>query len=626
MSDPNNVKKTNHVSSTNHLHQLNPEQLRQYAEQTVRHTESLMLETLSPEETRQMLHELHVHQIELEMQNEELRRAHAELDAVRERYFDLYDMAPVGYCTISDKGMIKEANLTAANLLGVDRVALVRQPITRFILRDDQDIFYLHRKKLLETSKPQQCELRMLKNDAIIWTRMEAILAMDSEGVPICRVTISDITTRKKAEEALLRSESHFKLLAETSEELIVWKNVDVVISELCRKTMEHLGCDIFSIYLIDPKAGKLHLKASAGLPDERVKEIEWVDIGSGINGCVVLGNKPVIREDISKASDEQTRAARAIGVQAYACFPLLAQDVHIGTLGFATKTRAAFSKEDVTLVKTVAAHMATAMQRTIMVDRVQKAHDGLELLVQERTKDLIKMVDALRESNLQLEDFAHIASHDLQEPLRKIITFADRLIATGKSALSDQERDYLARMNQAAGRMRSLISELVKYSQVTSDHDALKRINLKKPVEEATKDLSMLLEESGGVVEIGTLPDVEGNETQLRQLFQNLISNALKYRSEQKPLIRIYSNSSTDANFQEIHVQDNGIGFDEMFLDKIFKPFQRLHGKTSQYQGTGMGLAICRKIVEHHGGSIMAKSETGKGSTFIVRLPRSAS
>ena len=130
-----------------------------------------------------MLHELRVHQIELEMQNEELRRTQAELDAARARYFDLYDLAPVGYCTLTEKGLILEANLTAATLLGVARGALVKQPITRFILKEDQDIYYLHRKQLFETGEPQACELRMLKKDGTtFWAHLPATAAQDADG------------------------------------------------------------------------------------------------------------------------------------------------------------------------------------------------------------------------------------------------------------------------------------------------------------------------------------------------------------------------------------------------------------------------------------------------------------
>ena len=158
-------------------------------------------EVLSLEETRQALYELQVHQIELEMQNEELCSAQAELDAARARYFDLYDLAPVGYCTISKEGLILEANFTAATLLGSTRNALVKQPVTRFIRKEDQDVYYLHRRQLFETGEPQTFELQMVKKDgAPIWVRMEAAVAQDGDGKPVCRIVMSDITDFKRVE------------------------------------------------------------------------------------------------------------------------------------------------------------------------------------------------------------------------------------------------------------------------------------------------------------------------------------------------------------------------------------------------------------------------------------------
>jgi PAS domain S-box-containing protein len=155
----------------------------------------------SPEATQLMLHELRVHQIELEMQNEELRRAQVELDAARARYFDLYDLAPVGYCTVSEPGLILEANLTAAALLGVARGALVNQPISRFILKEDQDIFYMLRKQVLETGEPQSCELRMVKQGGPqFWVRLSATAVQHEGGAPECRITLGDITERRQAE------------------------------------------------------------------------------------------------------------------------------------------------------------------------------------------------------------------------------------------------------------------------------------------------------------------------------------------------------------------------------------------------------------------------------------------
>jgi light-regulated signal transduction histidine kinase (bacteriophytochrome) len=339
--------------------------------------------------------------------------------------------------------------------------------------------------------------------------------------------------------------------------------------------------------------------------------------------GCSARDKVPIIIENILATNDPRTELVKCYGIQAHACYPLIVQEQVIGTLSFGTRTRTSFSQEDLVLMKRVADQVATAMERNRLINEIQQSRDELEIRVKERTADLEKMNEALRQSNLALEDFAHIASHDLQEPLRKIRTFAERLATIKQDSLSDQTRDYLARMQHAAERMQSLIQDLLKYSRVTSRPGHFRVINLRGPVEDAVKDLSVLIEETEAQIEIDELPDVEVNRMQVSQLFANLINNALKYRSKQKPLIRIYGSPSSEDLFHEIHVKDNGIGFDELYLDRIFKPFQRLHGKDSPYQGTGMGLAICRKIMEYHRGSITAKSEPGKGSTFILRLPK---
>ena len=171
--------------------------LRQRAEAQLKADEAGASAQLSPEETRRVLHELQVHQIELEMQNDELRRTQAELEDSRARYFDLYDLAPVGYVTLTEQGLILEANVTAAKLLGIARGALVKQPLTRFILPEDQEIYYRHRQQLFETGAPQACELRMVRQDgAQFWVRVEATAAA---GTLLCRAVMSDITDRVRS-------------------------------------------------------------------------------------------------------------------------------------------------------------------------------------------------------------------------------------------------------------------------------------------------------------------------------------------------------------------------------------------------------------------------------------------
>jgi two-component system sensor kinase FixL len=235
-----------------------------------------------------------------------------------------------------------------------------------------------------------------------------------------------------------------------------------------------------------------------------------------------------------------------------------------------------------------------------------------------------------LEQSNRELEDFAYVASHDLQEPLRKVQAFGDRLNKKYADALGDEGRDYVRRMRDAADRMQILINDLLTFSRVATKTQPFVPIDLNVVADEVVADLEIKIEETGATIEISRLPTIEADALQMRQLLQNLIGNALKFKRENvAPLVRIYAFEDAD----EIHktqtfvpqvkfaVEDNGIGFDEKYLDRIFTVFQRLHGRT-EYEGSGVGLAVCRKITERHGGSITARSADGAGATFVISLP----
>ncbi|MDY6802362.1 MAG: PAS domain S-box protein [Cyanobacteriota bacterium] len=222
--------------------------------------------------------------------------------------------------------------------------------------------------------------------------------------------------------------------------------------------------------------------------------------------------------------------------------------------------------------------------------------------------------------SNRELENFANVASHDLQEPLRKIQAFGDRLNSKYGDVLTDKGRDYLGRMQNAAARMQVLIEDLLSFSRVTTKAQPYVPVNLKEVATAVVSDLEVRVEESRAKVEIGNLPTLDADALQMRQLFQNLISNALKFhKKDDPPAVKL--EATRQDNMYEIKVIDNGIGFEEKYSDRIFTIFQRLHGR-STYEGTGIGLAVCRKIVERHGGSITARSTPGEGATFIFTLP----
>jgi light-regulated signal transduction histidine kinase (bacteriophytochrome) len=248
----------------------------------------------------------------------------------------------------------------------------------------------------------------------------------------------------------------------------------------------------------------------------------------------------------------------------------------------------------------------------------VQSANAKLE----RANQDLAHSNLELKRSNAELEQFASVASHDLQEPLRKVQTFGDQLERRYGDQIPDEAVDYLHRMRRAANRMSTLIEDLLRFSRVTTHARPPQPVDLSRVAREVTSDLEAPLQETQGVVEIDGLPTVEADPLQMRQLLQNLIANGIKFhRPGLPPLVRLQRAQSPGVGLVAFTVQDNGIGFEPEYEERIFKVFERLHPR-DVYQGTGIGLAMCRKIVERHGGSIVAAGRPGEGSTFTVTLP----
>ena len=246
-----------------------------------------------------------------------------------------------------------------------------------------------------------------------------------------------------------------------------------------------------------------------------------------------------------------------------------------------------------------------------------------LDITARKQAEELLALqAEELTRSNLELQQFAYVASHDLQEPLRKIQAFGDLLKTRYSETLSDQGRDYLTRMQNAAGRMQLLINDLLSLSRAGTRRQMFAAVDLNAITRAVLSDLEIRIQQLGATVQVSVLPSIEADVVQLNQLIQNLVGNALKFhRPNVAPVVQIHAELFVAAGVVAITVADNGIGFDEKYLDRIFQVFQRLHGRT-EYEGTGVGLAVCRRIAERHGGTITAHSVPGEGARFVVTLP----
>jgi light-regulated signal transduction histidine kinase (bacteriophytochrome) len=250
---------------------------------------------------------------------------------------------------------------------------------------------------------------------------------------------------------------------------------------------------------------------------------------------------------------------------------------------------------------------------------------DNAELKkTQEQLKDnqlaLERYIAELAHSNQELQQFAFIASHDLQEPVRKLLYYSDYLLSQYTGSIDPKGVGYLASMQAASQRMRSLIQDLLAFSLINKEEIKFTAVDLNAIAYDAVQDFEMSIEEKGAELNIHSLPTITGDARMMRQLFENIISNSLKYsKASEPPVIDI--SCQQKGGFYELTFKDNGIGFNQQYLTQMFTLFQRLHDRKT-YEGTGLGLAICRKIVDVHGGEIRAEGKEGEGAVFYVSLP----
>jgi len=532
------------------------------------------LVSFAPEASRQLVHELRVHQIELELQNEELRRAQAELDAARARYFDLYDLAPVGYCTVSEKGIIEEANLTAATMLGVNRGRLVGQPMSRFVMAEDQDVYYRHRKKLFETSRLQECRLRLLRSPGLpFWARLEAIVAGEHEcGTPILRVVLIDISESMRTEAALAESELKYRTLADSGQALIWTACPDGQCNYFNQPWFDFTGRTLEQergegwIRGVHPEDREVCLHAYAAACKKREKfSIEYRLLHAS-------GEYRWIQDDGTPRFDDRRDFLGYIGH----CLDITArkqseekQEMLQGQLIQAQKM------ESVGRLAGGVAHDFNNMLSII--------HSHVEIVQEELGPDHPLFVD------LEQIRFAAVRSAALT---RQLLAFARKQIVAPE----------VLDLNRTMERMLRMLQRLIG------------------------EDIDLVWAPGPD------LWSVKIDPSQLDQILANLCVNARDAISGVGKVTVATNNVVFDAEHCAAHpyfvpgeyallaVSDNGCGIDQETMTKLFEPFftTKEIGK-----GTGLGLATVYGIVKQNNGFIDVSSQPGRGATFNVYLPR---
>jgi PAS domain S-box-containing protein len=467
------------------------------------------------------------------------------------------------------------------------------------------------------TGEPFNEEYRQFTRDGrLLWVRDEAVLVRDENGKPLYwQGIIFDVTEQKRVEEALREQNEYLESLHETTLGLIERLDPTNLLRGILERAAALVGTSHGYIYLEDPDEGKLEMRLGAGLFKGYVGQ--WIEPGEGLAGKVFESGEPLTLDDYRSWKDRLELFPDTI--RAVAGVPLSSGSRVTGVLAlsYADADRR-FGEQEMGLLTRFADLASVALDNAWLHDSARR-----ELAARERTeRELAALVEELQRSNAELEQFAYVASHDLQEPLRMVSSYTQLLARRYRDQLDADADEFIAYAVDGANRMQILINDLLQYSRVGTRGKVLAPTDTGGVFEAACANLRRAIEEIGAEVTSGELPVVMGDDVQLVQLFQNLIGNAIKFRGEEPP--KVYVAAERRGGEWLFSVSDNGIGLEPEFRERIFVIFQRLHGRT-EYDGTGIGLAVCKKIVERHGGKIWVESELGEGSTFYFTLPSAA-
>jgi len=470
-------------------------------------------------------------------------------------------------------------------------------------------------------------------NEERTWHFSSAPLGRLPDGKRLVITMAMDVTDRKRAEESLLKA--HAQLEARVWERTAQLRAINRVFQEaMTCETSEQVArtCLAVAQELTGSQLGFIGELNQAGrfdtiamsdpgwdacrMPEsDAVRMIMDMEV-RGIWGTVLKTEQPLIVNDPASHPDRTGTPEGHPRLTSFLGVPLKRGATTIGMISLANK-KSGYDLADRQAMEALSVSFVEALMGKRAEEALRKAHDELELRVEQRTAELAR-------SNAELEQFARVASHDLQEPLRMVTSYVQLLARRYRGKLDAEADGFIEFAVDGAKRMQLLIEDLLTYSRVESRGEPFRPVDCNGVADEVMKNLQAAIAEQGATVTRGELPTVPGDRTQLLQLVQNLVGNAIKFHGEEPPRVHVSAERSGHGQWV-FSVRDNGIGIDPQHYDRVFEIFQRLHSR-DEYPGTGIGLAICKRIVDRHGGRIWFESEPGKGTTFYFALPEGRS
>ncbi|HYF33036.1 MAG TPA: PAS domain S-box protein [Chitinophagaceae bacterium] len=526
---------------------------------------------------------------------EKLREKEKNLQSAKDQLEITFQNIPAAVYLLNSKGEMLYLNERGARLFGDYTAAeILKQKDLASLIKRGEEIYDRYNENgeplefrdspasvVLRTGKPASRVLKVIRKETgeVIWFFSQASPLLDEDGnVSLVLGTATDITSQKQAEEIIRESESRFRTLAETLPQMIWVRTMDGSIEYGSKSWEEYCGIrDVREAWrtITHPE----DWEPVMSLWQKSMEE------GNAFNCEVRLRNK-----------EGEYRWHYAVG----------------------EPVRDASG----TVIKYIGALTDIHVQKTFS--------EKLEKLVAERTRELANLNMELQRSNEDLQQFAHVASHDLKEPVRKVRTFNGRLSEEFSDVLPDKAKSYIKKVENAAVRMYSMIDGVLLYSSLTAMQQPIEEVNLNETIRQIEADLEIIINQKNATIKHGRLPTIEGSSILIYQLFYNLINNSLKFaKADVPPVIEIsqetingeWNRENGRKEYIRITVEDNGIGFNDAQKEEIFKTFSRLNPK-DKYEGTGLGLALCKKIVERYGGIISATGKPGEGSVFEIVLP----